>query len=56
MISRVDLMTGCRPNFFYQIISAGRTDGHGGPRARRYERLIATSCSKAAIDLRFGTI
>ena len=33
MISRVDLMTGCRPNFFYQIISAGRTDGHGGPRA-----------------------
>ena len=39
MISRVDLMTGCRPNLFYQIISAGRTDGHGEPHAARGPRV-----------------
>ena len=30
-------MTGC--NFFYQIISAGRTNGHGGPHVARGPRV-----------------
>ena len=37
MISSVNLMTGC--NFFYQIISAGRTNGHGGPHVARGPRV-----------------
>ena len=45
MISRVDLMTRCRPNFLYQIISAGRTDGHGGPHAARGPR-VGRACSR----------
>ena len=36
MLSSVDLMTGW---FFYQIISAGRTNGHGGPHAARGPRV-----------------
>ena len=45
MISSVDLMTGCRPNFFNQIISAGRTNGHGGPHAARGPR-VGRACAK----------
>ena len=47
MISRVDLMTRCRPNFLYQIISAGRTDGHGGP--ARGPR-VGRACRRRPVD------
>ena len=43
MISSVNLMTGC--NFFYQIISAGRTNGHGGPHVARGPR-VGRACFK----------
>ena len=49
MISRVDLMTRCRPNFLYQIISAGRTDGHGGPHAARGPR-VGRACLSGLHD------
>ena len=46
MISSVNLMTGC--NFFYQIISSGRTNGHGGPHVARGPRVGRACISQSA--------
>ena len=53
MISSVNLMTGC--NFFYQIISAGRTNGHGGPHVARGPR-VGRAWSKVSRYLGRDTI